>query len=73
MLVSMCSKLTSLVEVSPERLGSTHFRADMPSVPPSRLGYAQKCAPHLSVVILNIGPIRFALGHVITSFFGTNP
>jgi len=29
--------------------------------------------PHLFVVILNIGPIRFALGHVITSFFGTTP
>jgi hypothetical protein len=24
---------------------STHPRADMPVVPPSRLGYAQRCAP----------------------------
>ena len=29
--------------------------------------------PHLSVVILNIGPIRKAFGHVITSLFGTTP
>lgn len=31
-------------------------------------------APLLGTVVnVDIGPIRFALGHVITSFFGTTP
>lgn len=50
-----------------------HLRADVPSCLPLD-SITHTCAlTRLSVVNINIGPIRFALGHVLIPFVGTTP